>query len=97
MSQACATCRVSISGSFDVHWVDYLGDILLYADVSEGYIRTTTLFGKPPDLAAFMGMLNLLADFGFVVIACEYHRADVSQDAAASGAGNTRGVGIERG
>ena len=84
MSQARATCKVSIRGSFDVYWVDYLGDMLLHADVAEGHVRTTTLFGKPPDLAAFIGMLNLLADLGFPLVACEYRRADVIQEGAVS-------------
>jgi hypothetical protein len=84
MSRPCATCRVSIYGSFDVHWADYLGDMLLHANVAEGRILTTTLIGKPPDLAAFIGMLNLLADLGFEVLACEYHRVDLAQEAVAS-------------
>jgi hypothetical protein len=75
--QARATCKVAIRGSFDVHWGDYLGDMWMYADVAEGRVRTTTLFGKPPDLAAFIGMLSVLADLGFSVIACEYHRAEL--------------------
>jgi hypothetical protein len=91
MSQARATCQVSIRGSFDVHWVDYLGDMLLDADVTEGHVRTTTLIGKPPDLAAFIGMLSLLADLGFSVVACEYHRGDVIQEAAATEASTSRG------
>ena len=84
MPQSHATCKISISGSFDVYWVDYLGDMLLHAEVLEGHVRTTTLFGKPPDLAAFIGMLNLLADLGFPVVACEYHRAEAIEEVAAS-------------
>jgi hypothetical protein len=94
MSGSSATCQVTISGSFDLHWVDFLGEMLLYADVAEGHVRSTTLFGKPPDLAAFIGMLNLLADLGFRVIACEYHRANVKQPGTssnASDAGSARG------
>jgi hypothetical protein len=83
MSRARAAFKVSISGSFDVNWVEYLGDMLVYADVVEGRVRTTTLRGQPPDLAAFVGILNLLVDFGFPVIECEYHRSDVSQETAA--------------
>ncbi len=80
MSQVHATCQVSICGSFDVHWADYLGETLLYADVDEGRVRTTTLFGKPRDMAAFIGMLNLLVDLGFPIVACEYHRAAVEPE-----------------
>jgi hypothetical protein len=69
-----ATCQISISGSFDVLWTDYLGDMLLLAEVEAGQVRTTTLYGKPPDLAAFVGMLSLLSDLGFPVIACAYQR-----------------------
>ncbi len=71
-----ATYRISIRGSFDVLWTDYLGDTLLRAEVDTGQVRTTTLFGKPPVLAAFIGMLSLLADLGFPVIACAYQRIE---------------------
>ena len=74
MSQTRATCMVSVRGSFDVTWADFLGDMLLHADVVEGHVQTTTIFAKPPDLAAFIGLLNALADFGFLVVACEYHQ-----------------------
>ena len=50
--------------------------MVLRADVEAGQIRTTTLFGEPPDLAAFIGMLSLLADLGFPVIGCEYQQID---------------------
>jgi hypothetical protein len=70
--QSGATCKVTIRGSFDVRWVDYVGDMLLHTQIAEGHVQTTALFGKPPDLAAFIGMLNGLADFGFLVVACEY-------------------------
>ncbi|MBK8050055.1 MAG: hypothetical protein IPK16_24910 [Anaerolineales bacterium] len=53
-------------------WTDYLGDMLLQVEVQEGEVRTTTLFGKPPDLAAFIGVLSLLSDWGFSVLRCEY-------------------------
>jgi hypothetical protein len=74
MQSTDATCRISIRGSFDVHWTDYLGDMLLHASVEGGHVRTTTLLGRPRDLAAFIGMLSLLTDLGFPVIACEYQR-----------------------
>ena len=79
MPPASATCQISIRGAFDVHWADYLGDMLLHADVEAGQVRTTTLYGKLPDLAAFIGALSLLADLGFPVIECEYHRVDPEQ------------------
>ena len=74
-----ATCQISIRGSFDVLWTDYLGDMLLHAEVEAGQVRTTTLFGKPPDLAAFIGMLSMLADLGFPVIACAYQRINAEE------------------
>lgn len=76
MQTTIATCQISIRGSFDVLWADYLGDMLLQAEVQAGEVRTTTLFGQPPDLAAFIGILSMLTDLGFPVIACEYHRTD---------------------
>lgn len=76
MSLAHVTCKISIRGSYDLLWADYLGDMVLRADVEAGEIRTTTLFGEPPDLSAFIGMISLLADLGFPVIDCEYHQVD---------------------
>jgi hypothetical protein len=58
-------------------WADYLGDMLLSADVDTGEVHTTTFTGKAPDLAAFIGMLSWLADYGFPVIECEYHQINV--------------------
>jgi hypothetical protein len=94
MSESRATCQVSIRGSFDVHWVDYLGEMLLYADVTDGRVRTTTLFGRPRDLAAFIGMLSMLADLGFHVIACEYQRADPLQETV-DGSGSAAVAGAD--
>ncbi len=72
MPTAHSTCQISIRGAFDVQWADYLGDMLLHADVEGGQVRTTTLFGQPPDLAAFIGAISLLGDLGFPVIGCAY-------------------------
>jgi hypothetical protein len=74
LSSAFTTCKISILGSFDTVWADYLGDMLLNAEVQEGQIRTTTLIGQPSDISAFIGMLNLLVDLGFPVIAVEYQQ-----------------------
>jgi hypothetical protein len=70
------TCRISIRGAFDQHWADYLGEMLLHMDVQEGQISATTFSGHLPDLSAFLGMLNLLTNWGVSVIACEYHEGD---------------------
>ncbi len=76
MPQAHAHCKIVIRGSFDVSWADYVGETLVHVQVDEGKIRTTTLFGQPIDLAAFLGTLHLLVDLGFPVIAIEYQQAD---------------------
>jgi hypothetical protein len=75
MSSFPATCQISIHGSFDRRWSDYLGDLLLDMDVQEGRINTTTFSGHLPDLAAFIGLLNLFTDRGYAVIACEYRQS----------------------
>jgi len=75
MSPVSATCQISIRGSFDRRWADYLGDMLLDMDVQEGQINTTTFSGQLPDLAAFIGMLNLFTDRGLAVIGCEYRQS----------------------
>ena len=76
MSPVPATCQITIRGAFDRRWTDYLGEMLLDTNVQEGEVCTTTFSGHPPDLAAFLGMLNLLTNWGVSVIACEYHEGD---------------------
>jgi hypothetical protein len=76
MPQARASCKIVIRGSFDVSWVDYVGEMLVHAEVKEGKVRTTTLFGHPIDLTAFLGTLHMLIDLGFPVMAFEYRQAD---------------------
>ena len=76
MSSASATCQIMIHGSFDRCWSDYLSEALLDMNVQEGQICTTTFIGHPPDLSAFIGMLNLLSNWGAPVITCEYQQSD---------------------
>jgi hypothetical protein len=76
VSLAPATCQITIRGVFDQRWADYLGDMLLHMDVRKGQICTTTFSGRSPDLAAFIGMLNLFTNRGHAVIACEYLQSD---------------------
>ena len=72
MPQPHARCRITIRGSFNLDWADCIGDMLVSQQVEEGSVRTTTLIGRPIDLAAFLGTLNLLIDRGFAVIAFDY-------------------------
>ena len=74
--QAHADCKIEIRGSFNLNWADYVGDMLVHVQVEEGTIRTTTLIGHPIDLAAFLGILHMLIDLGFPVLAFEYRQAD---------------------
>ena len=76
MSPSRANCKIVIRGSFNLSWADYVGDMLVCVQVTEGKIQTTTLFGQPIDLAAFLGTLHLLVDLGFPVMAVEYQQAD---------------------
>ncbi len=82
MPQARANCRIVIRGSFDFSWADYLGETLIHVAVKEGQIRTTTLFGQPIDLTAFLGTLHMLIDLGFPVIEIDYRQADPIEAAA---------------
>ena len=61
----------------------YAEDALQQADVQMGDVRTTTLCGTVPDLAAFIGSLSLLADMGLSVTACEFN--DIEPEAAPAG------------
>ncbi len=76
MPQPRARCRITIRGSFDVKWADYVGEMMVDVQVAEGRIRTTTLLGQPIDLAAFLGAIHMLVDLGFPVMACEYQQAE---------------------
>ena len=90
MPQARASCKVVVRGSFDVSWADYVGEMLVDVEVKEGKIQTTTLYGQPIDLSAFLGTLHMLIDLGFPVIAFEYHQADVIDTALGNSADYAR-------
>ena len=76
MPQARPRCSITIRGSFDVKWADYVGEMMVDAQVANGQIQTTTLLGQPIDLTAFLGAIHMLVDLGFPVMACEYQQAD---------------------
>lgn len=82
MPQPRANCTITIRGSFNLNWADYLGDMLADVQVEEGTIRRTSLLGHPIDLSAFLGTLNLLIDRGFPVMAFEFRQADPREAAA---------------
>ena len=69
-------CSITIRGSFDVKWADYVGEMMVDVQVAGGKIQTTTLLGQPIDLAAFLGAIHMLVDLGFPVMACAYHEAE---------------------
>jgi hypothetical protein len=76
MPQAHPRCRITIRGSFDVKWADYVGEMMVDVQVAEGKIQTTTLLGRPIDLGAFLGAIHMLVDLGFPVMACEYQQTE---------------------
>ncbi len=82
MPQPCANCRITMRGSFDLDWAEYVGDMLVDVQVEEGSIRTTTLIGHPIDLAAFLGTLHMLINRCFPVTAFEYWQIDPAETVA---------------
>ena len=76
MSEPRANGRITIRGSFNLNWADYVGDMLVAMQVEEGNVRTTSLVGHPIDLSAFLGTLHMLIDLGFPVMAFDYQQAD---------------------
>jgi hypothetical protein len=78
MPQPRPRCSITIRGSFDVKWADYVGEMMVDVRVAGGEIQTTTLLGHPIDLTAFLGAINTLVDMHFPVMACEYRQADTS-------------------
>ena len=85
MPQPRAHYRITIRGSFDVKWADYVGEMMVDVQVAEGKIQTTTLLGRPIDLAAFLGAINTLVDMNFPVMACEYQQAGPSDASVENG------------
>jgi hypothetical protein len=82
-----AYCKILLSGPLTERWADYLGDLLVDVEVEKGQIQTSMLIGRPPDLTAYVGMLNVLANFGFTVIYAEYaNKASTLEVAATAGA-----------
>jgi hypothetical protein len=75
MPQPRPQCRITIEGSYDTKWADYVGNMLVDARVADGTVQTTTLVGHPIDLLAFLGTVQMLVDMGFPVTACEYHQS----------------------
>jgi hypothetical protein len=67
-----AYCKIIVSGPLTERWADYLGDLLVDVEVEKGQIQISTLIGRPPDLTAYVGMLNALTNLGFTVISTEY-------------------------
>jgi hypothetical protein len=76
MPQPRPRCSITIRGSFDVKWADYVGEMMVDVRVAGGEIQTTTLLGHPIDLTAFLGAINTLVDMHFPVMACEYRQAE---------------------
>jgi hypothetical protein len=78
-----AYCKIILSGPLTERWADYLGDLLVDVEVEKGQIQLSTLIGRPYDLSAFIGMLNVLSNFGYTVIATEYRLDSANNPAAA--------------
>jgi hypothetical protein len=77
-----AYCKIILSGPLTERWADYLGDLLVDVEVEKGQIQLSTLIGRPYDLSAFIGMLNVLSNLGYTVIATEYQQDSASNTAA---------------
>jgi hypothetical protein len=87
-----AYCKIVLAGPLTERWVDYLGDLLVDVEVEKGQIQTSMLIGRPLDLTAYVGMLNVLANLGLTVISTEYtSKASSSEVTAPDSAEPTRG------
>ena len=69
-----AYCKIIVSGPLTERWADYVGDLLIDTEVERGQIQISTLIGRPYDLIAYVGMLNVLTNLGYTVIATEYRQ-----------------------
>jgi hypothetical protein len=82
-----AYCKIVLAGPLTEHWADYLGDLLADMEVEKGEIQISTLMGRPYDLAAYIGMLNVLSNLGYTVITTEYWQGSASKAAVTDSAG----------
>ena len=69
-----AYCKIIVSGPLTEGWADYLGDLVVDVEIEKGQIQTSTLIGQPCDQTAYIGMLNVLTNLGYTVIATEYRQ-----------------------
>ena len=67
-------CKIELNGSFDLNWTDYVSDMQVHEQVTQGTVRRTILVCHPRDLEACLGILHLLTDRGFPVLAFEYRQ-----------------------
>ena len=79
MAQPRPWCTITLRGSFDMQWADYIGALMVDTQVTEGEVQTTTLLGHPIDLTAFLGLVNTLVDLHFPVVDCAYHQVEPSR------------------
>ena len=66
-----ATYRISIVGTLDEQWSDYCGGMTIEHDLMRDQYPITVLTGRLLDQAALIGVINLLYDFGFPLLAVE--------------------------
>ena len=69
-----AYCKIIVSGPLTERWADYVGDLLVDVEIEKGQIQASTLIGQPYDLTAYIGMLNVLTNLGYTVIATDYRQ-----------------------
>jgi hypothetical protein len=65
-------CSITVQGPLNDAWADYLGALHQDVTLEDGQIIATTVSGQPIDLLAYIGMLTVVASWGFSVIATEY-------------------------
>ena len=80
MPRPGANCTLVIGGAFDPKWSGYVEGLAQEVEVEGGIIRSTTLLAHPADLAEFIGLLNMFADFHIPLIACEFREAEIPLD-----------------
>ena len=84
-------CRIELNGSFDLSWADYVSHMQVHEQVAQGTVRRTILVGHPGDLEACLGLLHLLVDRGFPVVAFEYRQVGAETVNGTSGVSDSAG------
>jgi hypothetical protein len=72
VSDKLAKFQITVEGWLDETMADYLGDLQLSSQLSQGIVRETTVEGQVPDFGAFLSAVTHIWDMGVNVRSVKY-------------------------